>query len=171
MQEIIDKLKTEASELTTKLGNLRFFTEESKIFLALPEEEQSLLYAQDGTMTVYINILRARISLLEKREGLTYEGYPYRYMGEKLNLYQTQNMLVDAGYDMFQGLDEMEFSEDVMNIQDGPNQIKGLERRFYGEYRGGEINKTRYAMDASEAIDKMCEWNHHLDMWEVSEEE
>lgn len=62
MSSHIDRIKAEKAELILKLGKLREFMEESRIFRdELDDVDRGLLYAQESTMTAYLNILMLRL--------------------------------------------------------------------------------------------------------------
>lgn len=59
--DYIDRMETEGHDLSEKIEKLAAFLT-GPIFQTLPEDDQSLLSAQLGTMTAYLQILNIRIS-------------------------------------------------------------------------------------------------------------
>ncbi len=101
-----------------------------------------------------------------------YSLYPYRYRDRFLTLYETQEELVMDGYLVVEEMDELEFSQYIFDRQEGSGQvpvIQFLEQRFELEYRGNEQEKTLYALNEKQALDKACEWNHHAEYWRIAD--
>jgi hypothetical protein len=103
---------------------------------------------------------------------------PYRYKGKYYNLYEMQDKLVEKGYGIVKGMDELEFSQYLYDLQNGDlkcdgktiSPIPGLEEKYCLQYRGGEIEKTIHAKNEKEALALVCKYNHHPEYWEIVEE-
>ncbi len=104
---------------------------------------------------------------------------PYQYNGECMDLYTLQAKLAEEGYPCAD-CDEMEFSEYIWARQNQnqvyfndplpmPSKIVGLLERYELSYRNGEIEKTVYATSESQAIEFACEYNHHIEYWQIAD--
>lgn len=57
------RVMEELTELESKLSKLKYFIEESPIFLTLSYTQQQLLVLQRGSMDQYAHILRVRLTM------------------------------------------------------------------------------------------------------------
>jgi len=109
-----------------------------------------------------------------KEEGSTYAGYDYEYFGKYVTADELLPLIREKGFVVPENaIDLRDWLKDDMTDQDTGcmrQSVEGLKIKYEMTYRGGEIEETVFADDPSDAFDMVCEWNHHYDMWEISDE-
>ncbi len=107
----------------------------------------------------------------EAQDGESFDKYTYEYDGRFVSDMELILILQDKGYTI--SSDTRELLRWVINMQNGEGDwapVPTLKYKHFMSYRGGEKKEIVFAQDTQDAVDMVCEWNHHCDMWEYSYE-